>query len=129
VRVGSVVFTSDAANPSLAVGLSGAGVPLPSPRVTLSASSLGFGNALLGAGGFQSVTVTNSGSADLAFGPVEVTGDFTLANGCAGSVAPGQSCQIGVRFLPALPGCSAAQPLSPRMRGRIPRPFKGRMPA
>ena len=103
-RAGQVVFTGDAANSPFAVNLSGTGVPLPAPRVQLSASSLGFGNALVGTATVQAVTVTNVGGADLVFGPMEARGDFRIAHGCTGTMAPGQSCRIDVGFVPVIPG-------------------------
>lgn len=61
----------------------------------------------------QAVTVTNAGTE-----PLTVTGftfagasanDFSLASwGCGGSVAPGSSCQLGIRFAPEAAGLRAA---------------------
>lgn len=105
-RSGQVLFEVDGATAPFAVALSGNGVPVPAPRVQLSASSLAFGNALAGVGSTLSVTVTNAGSADLVFGPLmEATGDFRItANGCTGTLAPSQACRIDVGFRPSIPG-------------------------
>lgn len=110
-RSGQVLFEVDGAAAPFAVGLSGNGVPVPAPRVQLSASSLAFGNGLAGVGSTLFVTVTNAGSADLVFGPLmEATGDFRVtANGCTGTLAPSQSCRIDVGFLPSIPGARSGE--------------------
>ncbi|MBZ0250684.1 MAG: choice-of-anchor D domain-containing protein [Burkholderiales bacterium] len=110
-RGGQVLFEVDGATAPFAVALSGNGVPVPAPRVQLSASSLAFGNGLVGVGSTLFVTVTNAGSADLVFGPLmEATGDFRVtANGCTGTLAPSQSCRIDVGFLPSIPGARSGE--------------------
>jgi len=104
LRAGQVVVTSNASNSPLAVNLEGQGVPVPAPRLSLSASALGFGNRLVGSSATQTVTATNSGAADLVFGPVEATGDYRITNGCTGTLAPTQSCTIAVEFIASMPG-------------------------
>lgn len=110
-RSGQVLFEVDGATAPFAVSLSGNGVPVPAPRVQLSASSLSFGNGLAGVGATLFVTVTNAGSADLVFGPLmEATGDFRVtSNACAGTLAPSQSCRIDVGFLPSIPGARSGE--------------------
>ncbi|MBX3674722.1 MAG: choice-of-anchor D domain-containing protein, partial [Burkholderiales bacterium] len=110
-RSGQVLFEVDGATAPFAVALSGNGVPVPAPRVQLSASSLAFGNGLAGVGSTLFVTVTNAGSADLVFGPLmEATGDFRVtANGCTGTLAPSQSCRVDVGFLPSIPGARSGE--------------------
>ncbi len=103
-RSGQVVVTSNASNSPFSVGLNGLGVPVPAPRVSLSATALGFGNRLVGSSATQTVTVTNDGTADLVFGPVESTGDFRITNGCTGTLAPTRSCAIAVEFVASIPG-------------------------
>ena len=97
------MVTSNAANSPFSVGLNGLGVPVPAPRVS-SATALGFGNRLVGSSATQTVTVTNDGTADLVFGPVEATGDFRITNGCTGTLAPTRSCAIAVEFVASIPG-------------------------
>jgi hypothetical protein len=72
--------------------------------VQLSASVLAWGNTLAGTSSTQVLTVTNVGALDLSVVSVEVTGDFRIANGCTGTVAPGRSCRIDVGFVPTIPG-------------------------
>ena len=103
-RSGQVVVTSDAANSPFGIALNGRGVPVPAPRVSLSATGLGFGNTLVGTPAMQAFTVTNSGAANLILGAVEVNGDFRIVNGCSGTLVPGGSCRIDVTFMPSIPG-------------------------
>ncbi len=54
----------------------------------------------------KTVTVTNDGEAPLRGAGTALTGeDFIVsANGCTGTVAPGASCTLAVRFAPTGPG-------------------------
>ncbi len=97
------------------------GADTPSVTITpafaiaqVSPASLSFGSQPLYTWSQpQNVTVTNTGTE-----PLTVTGftfagasanDFSLASwGCGGSVAPGSSCQLGIRFAPAGPGSRVA---------------------
>ena len=77
------------------------------PAVSLSSTSLNFGNQLVGvASAPQTVTVTNSGNADLHIGSLGITGDFGLSNdNCSSAtVAPGNSCTFDVIFQPLSTG-------------------------
>lgn len=78
----------------------------PAPAVTLSAASLSFGNVAVGAtSAAQTVTLTNSGTADLIISSVGIAGsaDFTLsANTCTATpLAPNASCSTSVTFRPS----------------------------
>jgi hypothetical protein len=81
------------------------------PAVTLSASSLAFGNQTVSESSpAQSLTVTNSGNADLSISTAGVIGtnatDFsTNTDTCSGSnLAPSGTCAIGVTFTPTATG-------------------------
>jgi hypothetical protein len=61
----------------------------------------------------QTVTVTNTGTVPLTISGVTFTGpganDYFFGSwSCGGSVAPGSSCQLAIRFAPAAPGSRAA---------------------
>ena len=106
-RNASLAVNSDAINGNAAVSLSGTGVPVPAPVVTLSAVSglpLEFGSQTVG-GLYPNrrVTLTNSGNADLAITAVAVEGSgFTNASAaaCPATLAAGASCDIDVAFAP-----------------------------
>jgi len=78
----------------------------------VSANSLSFGNQTAGiSSGAQSVTVTNGGNIPLTVAISIVgtnAGDFSQANTCGGSVAPGSMCTISVTFTPTNVGARAA---------------------
>jgi len=104
-RPGSVSVASNASNSPLTVNLSGTGAPIQAPVIELSASSLTFGNRLVGAGAqVQSVTLRNKGGAPLAIGSFTMTGEFVQTNNCGTTVAAGESCRVDVGFLPTIPG-------------------------
>lgn len=104
-RPGSVSVASDASNSPLTVNLSGTGAPIQAPVIELSASSLTFGNRLVGAGAqVQSVTVRNKGGAPLALGSITLTGEFVQTTTCGTTVEPDGTCRIDVGFLPTIPG-------------------------
>lgn len=70
------------------------------PAVSLSASSLGFGDQRVGvASTAQSVTVTNSGGFPLTISSIAATGDFAETNTCPvapATLAPKGTCSISV---------------------------------
>lgn len=92
------------------------------PAVTLAPTSLTFASTLVGqASPVQTVTLTNSGSGDLAISKISLTGtdasDFALdttvpasSTACSttASVAAGASCIITVQFDPAATGTLTA---------------------
>ena len=114
-RAATVNITDDAAGSPQTVSLSGTGTV---PAVTLSATSLAYGNQRVGTtSAGQNVTLTNNDAAPLNLTSITITGaqaaDFAFAAGntCptgAGSVAPGASCTISVSFTPAATGVRAA---------------------
>ena len=77
--------------------------------MTLTPGDLLFGPQSAGtASAAQTVTVTNSGSAQLSISSLSVTGDFSETDTCAGtSIAPGATCQVQVSFVPAAVGSRA----------------------
>ncbi len=91
-----------------------AGIP------TLNETSIAFGENYVGtsAGSPTDVTLTNTGSANLTFGPISITGtnsgEFTQINTCTTgqpslSLAPGASCSVtAVSFTPTATGAASA---------------------
>ncbi len=77
------------------------------PAVSLSPTSLDFGSQANGTtSAAQTITATNTGTANLFFNNVAESGsfnlDYTIVNdGCIGlTLTPGQSCQTSVTFSP-----------------------------
>lgn len=108
---GSLSLPDDAPGSPQAVALSGTGVQ---PQATVSPSSISFGNVRVGPGSpaaQQYVTITNSGTADLHFSSITLTGDpaFTIGTACSSStLAPGASCTVGVYASPDTIGSRSA---------------------
>jgi hypothetical protein len=78
--------------------------PAPAPFATTPQSTLSAP---------QTLTLTNTGQVPLLLGGLSFSGanasDFILDwSGCLGSVAPGQSCQLGVSFAPQSQGTRSA---------------------
>jgi hypothetical protein len=104
-RVAVLTIVSNASNATLTVNLSGTGALIAGPVIQLSATSLGYGNRMMGTGSAsQPVTLRNIGGANLLINQIYVTGDFVQTNSCPATVAPGASCRLDVSFLPSVPG-------------------------
>jgi uncharacterized protein (TIGR03437 family) len=92
---------------SPSVNLAVAGNVAGSPTLSLSASSLAFGNVTVGQTKDLPVVVSNTGSALLS-GTAALTGTgFNLVGGTAISVQPGASQALTVRFAPGSAGAVA----------------------
>ena len=73
--------------------------------VSLSANSVSFANQAIGtSSATQTVTLTNSGQANLTGVSITVAGDFSQTNTCGTSVATGANCTISVTFSPTTNG-------------------------
>ncbi len=101
----SLIVSSNAVNASqpsgtTTVGLSGLAMPIPIPIVKLSATTIGFGSAYLGAVASQKITVTNVGQLPLEIARIQLTGDYQQTNTCATPLNPQQACAIDVVFNP-----------------------------
>jgi len=88
----------------------GASVPVcggasGAPAVTLSKTSLDFGQVALGStSSIQSVTLSNSGNAALSLTSIDVSGDFLLTHDCGSTLAAGAGCTLSLRFQPTASG-------------------------
>ena len=103
---GTLTITDNAAGSPQTVFLAGMGM---APEVSLSATSLAFGNqGLTTTSAAQVVHLTNNGNAPLAVSGVRVTGDFSEIDNCSGSIAPGSGCDISVKFSPSSLGTEAS---------------------
>ncbi len=93
--------------------MQGSGV---APGVGISPASLAFGNVPVGqTSAAQTVTLENTGSANLTFGALALSGanaaEFALgADTCSGqTLAPAATCTADVTLTPAAPGARSAQ--------------------
>jgi hypothetical protein len=93
--------------------MSGPGVALAAPVVTLGASSLVFASTTIGTStAAKTVTVTNSGTAPLTITRITIGGttpvDYAQTNNCTTSLAVKASCTISVVFKPTAKGNRSA---------------------
>jgi hypothetical protein len=107
-RTASLNFPDNAAGSPQTVSLSGAGT---SSGVSLSTTSLNFNNQTVGTtSAAGTVTLTNSGTANLTISTVTITGtnagDFAKsADSCSGAtVTPNGACSVSVTFTPSAVG-------------------------
>ena len=89
--------------------------PANTPVATISTGSLSFGSQLVGAAsGLQSLTITNTGTADLTINSLTPggtnPGDFVLSGSCTTlpTLASGGSCTLGGTFTPGATGARTA---------------------
>ena len=119
---GSVVLTDNTLNATLAtqtIALQGTGIG-GAPAISLSATSLAFGNALVSTPQIvanvtaaQTVTLTNTGTGPLTITNIALTGTnnaaFVTSNDCPSSLAAnGGNCAIRIRFYPQAVGTASA---------------------
>jgi len=108
-RSTTLTLTSNA--PDRTVGLSGNGVPPPPPPqpvMSLSASSVAFGDQTVNTtSAARTLTVSNTGKAPLTIQRVSLgggqPGDFSDA-GCVTTLQPGSSCAVQLQFRPTVTG-------------------------
>jgi HYDIN/CFA65/VesB family protein/List-Bact-rpt repeat protein len=82
------------------------------PQLTLDPASLVFGNRVVGSVVTKTVTVSNTGGADLAIEGIGISsaegGGFGQTSTCPPTLAIGSSCSIDVSFTPSSIGAAAA---------------------
>jgi len=102
---GSVSIVSNALNSPSVIGLSASGVA-STQVLSFSTSSLSFGSVNTGASATQSVTVTNTGNADVTVSSISAAGTgFSLSGaGTPATLAPTQSLTFNVVFSPTAAG-------------------------
>jgi parallel beta-helix repeat protein len=109
-RTGSLVVESNSYPSVATIALSGTGVQVTKPVVSVSTSSVNFGDVLLGsASSIKVVTITNSGTAPLIFpSAFVIAGDFVSGGTgtCKVNVAyaPNTSCTASLVFKPSAVG-------------------------
>jgi Beta-propeller repeat/Abnormal spindle-like microcephaly-assoc'd, ASPM-SPD-2-Hydin len=112
-RIGTLTINDNAVGSPQTVSLMGTATSAGGPVVSLSTSSLSFGNQPLGATSTpQNFTLSNTGGSPLSIAGVGITGqnpgDFAQTNDCGTSVATGASCTFTVNFTPTASGNRSA---------------------
>ena len=107
----SVTYSDvDGAEQTVEVALSGEGSITPTPNLALDPGDVDFGQVEVGQTGETTLTVSNSGSADLTVSAVATTDTVDapfaiVADSCTGAVlAPDASCTIDLSFAPDAAG-------------------------
>lgn len=103
-----IIASSDPFNPMLSVPISGVGTALG-----VSPSALAFASQTINTStNSRSVTLTNAGLSPLTINNITLAGanviDFTMTNGCGGSLRSGRSCTVSLRFRPTSTGVLSA---------------------
>ena len=114
---GTISITSNAPGSPNTIALSGTGVGVGVPNVSLAPATLNFGAQAINTSSFVgSVIVSNTGFANLILSSVSVSAPFSrvalaapVPPDCGASLAPGSSCQIGVVFRPTAIGAQSGQ--------------------
>jgi len=102
---GSVTIKSTAPNPTYTMALSGTGGSA-TRTISLSTSSLNFGNEVVGGSIPLGVAVKNTGNSSLTISQVGITGaGFGISGGFVGAtIAAGQTAEMNVVFAPTATG-------------------------
>jgi Cep192 domain 4/Protein of unknown function (DUF1573)/Abnormal spindle-like microcephaly-assoc'd, ASPM-SPD-2-Hydin len=102
---GSVTIRSNASNPTYTMALSGTGGSA-TRTISLSTSSLNFGNEVVGGSIPLGVAVKNTGNSSLTISQVGITGaGFGISGGFIGAtIAAGQTAEMTVVFAPKATG-------------------------
>jgi RHS repeat-associated protein len=100
-RTGSIKISDNASDSPQTLSLAGKGLP----PVSLSHSSLTFGNVIVGGTSTgKSVTLTNNQSVLLNISSIAASGDFAQRNTCGTTLLAKGHCTIGVTFTPSAVG-------------------------
>lgn len=106
-RSGTLTLLSDAASSPDVITLGGTGT---GPVVQFSPSALTFPGTYVDVSSTpQSLTLSNTGNGTLVIAGLSISGNFAQTSNCSGTIAPGASCSIQVRFTPQSSGALAGQ--------------------
>jgi Abnormal spindle-like microcephaly-assoc'd, ASPM-SPD-2-Hydin len=104
---GSIIVTSNSANPASAVSLSGTGIASPTYQLRGSVSSLNFGNVAVGSTSSLSLNLTNTGTGSVSVTSVSVAGTgYSVPATFPINIPSGASRTVVVSFTPALTGAA-----------------------
>jgi phospholipase C len=79
--------------------------PFPSTAVTLSPTSLTFGQQVIGTTSpAQTVTLTNSGTVVISITGIQASAGYKVSSACGSKLQVGKSCTFSVTFAPTVAG-------------------------
>jgi hypothetical protein len=100
-RTGTLTITVPQLNAPQTLSLSGTGT---APGILVTPSALIFGSQVLSTSSRgQSITIENTGTANLVLSNIVTSGDFSTSSNCA-SVPAGSNCNLTVTFTPTATG-------------------------
>ena len=100
-RTGNLSVINPQAASQLSAGLTGNGT---AAGIQFATASLNFGGGVIGTSSLgQTVTIQNTGTADLVISNVATIGDFATSGNCA-IVPAGSNCSLSVTFTPSVTG-------------------------
>ena len=104
---GTLTFTSDASNSSVALSLSGSGIT--APQLTVSPTALSWGEVFTGANQGKPASLTNTGGSSLSISQALVTGSGFSLSGLTLplTLTPGESANFNVVFAPSAAGSAS----------------------
>lgn len=97
---GQLSFTSNAASGANTVSLTGTGTAIPQGILTVSPTSLSFGNVTIGSTGSVSMLIGNTGNAALTVSAISCPVGFTVPFFSPFTLNPGTSQLVAVVFTP-----------------------------
>src|SRR5579863_8039651 len=105
----TISITSNASSSPVTVNLTGAGVIASNPSISVTPTAVSFGNQTVKTLASQTVTLSNTGSADLAISQASVTGAGYSMSGLNApmTVAAGASANFTVSFQPIATGVAS----------------------
>jgi Abnormal spindle-like microcephaly-assoc'd, ASPM-SPD-2-Hydin/Bacterial Ig-like domain (group 1) len=100
-RTGSLRVTDAQSSVQMSASLTGSGT---AAGIQFTPASLNFGGVLINTSSFgQTITIQNTGTADLIISNIASTGDFITTGNCA-VVPAGSNCSLSVTFTPTAAG-------------------------
>jgi Abnormal spindle-like microcephaly-assoc'd, ASPM-SPD-2-Hydin len=105
---GSVAIVSNASNPNLSISLSGAGTSVPQGQLSVSPTTMAFGNVVVGSDGQQNGTLSATGQTVIVSSD-NVSGSAFAVTGLSFpvTIAAGQHAQFTVTFTPSGTGAAS----------------------
>ncbi len=100
---GTVLITTNASASPVVIPLTGTAVAA-TPILSVNSTSISFGNVLLGALGSRTVSITNSGTANLLVSQLMIASSAFHVSGLTtpATLAPAQSATLTISFAPSL---------------------------
>ena len=105
---GNVAIVSDASNPNLSIPLSGTGIPVPQGQLSVSPTTLAFGNVIVGTNGQLNGTLSATGQTVIVSSDNVIGSAFAVTGlSFPVTIPAGQHVQFTVTFTPSGTGAAS----------------------